>query len=196
MTVPGTVGNPFFVTFGESFSSTLAASTTSALQLAVTGDADVRWEILASGKQTWGDGTNPGDTNLYRSAANTLKTDDAFVVGAGLTLTDATDVTIGTSTGTTVGQSGSKLGFFGHAPVARNGAYTQTFSTAARTVPNATAVSVATTAATQTTPFGFSTGAQADAIVTNLNALIVDVDLLKRVINALIDDSQALGFAT
>jgi len=29
----------------------------------------------------WGDGTNEADTNLYRSAANTLKTDDNFVAG-------------------------------------------------------------------------------------------------------------------
>jgi hypothetical protein len=39
------------------------------------------------GKMEWGPGdTGPADTNLYRSAADTLKTDDTFVAGAGLTI--------------------------------------------------------------------------------------------------------------
>lgn len=48
----------------------------------VTGEAASRFQILASGKLEIGDGTNPYDTNLYRSAANTLKTDDSLVIGA------------------------------------------------------------------------------------------------------------------
>jgi hypothetical protein len=36
-----------------------------------------------------------GDTNLYRSAANTLKTDDNFVVGTGASLTVLSSATIG-----------------------------------------------------------------------------------------------------
>jgi hypothetical protein len=39
--------------------------------------------MFPSGKMEWADGTNPADTNLYRSAANTLRTDDDFVVGGG-----------------------------------------------------------------------------------------------------------------
>jgi hypothetical protein len=41
------------------------------------------------------------DTNLYRSAANTLKTDDSFVIGANLD------------------HDGSNVGFYGTAPVAK-----------------------------------------------------------------------------
>lgn len=37
-----------------------------------------------------GDGTVAPDTNLYRSAANTLKTDDTFVAGTGLTIASLT----------------------------------------------------------------------------------------------------------
>lgn len=37
-----------------------------------------------------GSGSGAGDTNLYRSAANVLKTDDSFVVGADLILTTRT----------------------------------------------------------------------------------------------------------
>lgn len=44
--------------------------------------------------------------------------------------------------------------------------------------PAATAVTVATTASTSTTPFGYSQ-AQADALITSHNALLVDVDALR-----------------
>ncbi len=72
-------------------------------------------------------------------------------------------------------------------------AYTQTYSTADRTHANATSADLATTAATQTTPFGFASGAQADAIATQFNALRVDVLDLKQLVNSLIDDLQAIG---
>ena len=42
------------------------------------------WRIDGTGKMAW-----LTDTNLYRSAANTLKTDDALVVGSTLTVTGA-----------------------------------------------------------------------------------------------------------
>lgn len=88
-----------------------------------------------------------------------------------------------------------KLAFFGGTPVARAGAYTQTYSTAVRTVAAATAVAVVTTPATMTTPYGYAQ-AQADAIVTNVNALVADVLILRQLINALIDDEQGYGLAT
>ena len=52
-----------------------------------TEDADNRFELQADGKQEWGNGTDAPDTNLYRSAANTLKTDDALTVAGLLTAT-------------------------------------------------------------------------------------------------------------
>lgn len=79
--------------------------------------------------------------------------------------------------------------------VQTQGAYTQTYSTAARTVPAATAVAVDTTAATDTTPFGYSE-AQANAIPVAINANAADILAVKKVVNALIDDLQALGLAT
>jgi len=54
----------------------------------------------------------------------------------------------------------------------------------------ATAVAVATTASTSTTPFGYSQ-AQADAIVTNLNALIVDVAALRTYLGTIHTDASA-----
>lgn len=43
------------------------------------------------------------------------------------------------------------------------------------TEPTATAIDVATTAPTNTTPYGYSTSAQALAIITQGNALVTDV---------------------
>jgi hypothetical protein len=44
-----------------------------------------RFELNANGRLSWGDGTGAVDTNLYRSAANTLKTDDALIVSGDST---------------------------------------------------------------------------------------------------------------
>ncbi len=50
----------------------------------VTGDTQQRFQIKADGTYGWGDGSSAQDTNLYRSAANTLKTDDAFIAVGGI----------------------------------------------------------------------------------------------------------------
>lgn len=79
--------------------------------------------------------------------------------------------------------------------VLTQGAYTQTYSTTTRTVAAATATAVATDAATDTTPFGFATAEQADALVAAVNALIADNLVLRKLVNSLIDDLQAVGIA-
>lgn len=43
-----------------------------------------RLKIEAGGRITWGDGSGAGDTNLYRSEANVLTTDDLFEATGGL----------------------------------------------------------------------------------------------------------------
>lgn len=60
----------------------------------IAGDGYYRYQVDASGTQYWGSGAVAYDTNLYRSAANTLKTDDAFVSGGIFTVgsSDATSV--------------------------------------------------------------------------------------------------------
>jgi hypothetical protein len=94
------------------------------------------------------------------------------------------------------GASGAPtLGFFGATPVVRVAAYTQTFSTASRTVSNPTFSNLVTTAATNVVPYGFTTQAQADDIATKVNQLAADVAILRQLINSLIDDSQAYGLA-
>lgn len=73
--------------------------------------------------------------------------------------------------------------------------YTQTYSTASATVPNATFVAPVTTATTQTTPFGFATQAQGDAVVTGCIANAADILAVKKVVTKIIDDLQALDLA-
>jgi hypothetical protein len=55
-----------------------------------------------------------GDVNLYRVAANQLKTDDALVVTGALTMSGALD------------HNGTSLGFYGAAPKARQTGWTAT----------------------------------------------------------------------
>lgn len=57
-----------------------AAVGNTAYQNRVTGDANARFVVMANGTLNFGGGSGSTDTNLYRSAANTLKTDDALVV--------------------------------------------------------------------------------------------------------------------
>lgn len=62
---------------------TVATADTDVITSKASGDAVNRFYIEGQGLHAWGDGTNAADTNLYRNAANELKTDDALtVVGA------------------------------------------------------------------------------------------------------------------
>ncbi len=69
----------------------MTASTDRAYQADVTGDANRRWVVYADGKTEWGDGTASRDTNLYRSAADVLRTDDSFQVSTRFSVNQAPD---------------------------------------------------------------------------------------------------------
>lgn len=59
--------------------SNLAATTDAALAARISTDTNSRLAVYADGKMEWGaGGVSSRDTTLYRSAANTLKTDDGF----------------------------------------------------------------------------------------------------------------------
>lgn len=57
----------------------------------------------------------------------------------------------------------------------------------------ATAIAVETTGATNTSPYGFTTAAQADALVTGHNALLADVASLRTQLNTLLARERAHG---
>jgi hypothetical protein len=61
-----------------------ASASSSAVEVGVTAESEARLKVDAGGKLTFGDGSVAGDTTLYRSAADTLKTDDVFQALAGV----------------------------------------------------------------------------------------------------------------
>lgn len=111
-----------------------------------------------------------------------------------------------------IGQSGGTVGFFGVTPASRAAAYTQTYSTALRTVPAATTHTLtdssggtpSTTAVAAMTGVD-GTGSNAAPLTATKNniatlaaeqaLLAADLVALKKVVNALIDDQQAYGLA-
>lgn len=50
----------------------------------INGDSAYRWYVLADGDTWWGPGSGAADTNLYRNAANHLKTDDQLTAAGAL----------------------------------------------------------------------------------------------------------------
>jgi hypothetical protein len=93
------------------------------------------------------------------------------------------------------------IGFYNVAPVARAGAYTQTYSTADKTHANATAASVTHgvgTADATVDDVGASFSQTTlnnnfKELTTQTNALIADVADAKQLLNSVIDDLQAYG---
>jgi hypothetical protein len=60
-----------------------------AIRSRVNGESNDRFNIQHSGQINWGSGgASVPDTNLYRSAANTLRTDDLFVSSGGINTTN------------------------------------------------------------------------------------------------------------
>lgn len=54
------------------------------LSARIAGDAAARFLVRGDGDIRWGDGTTAGDTRLYRSAADTLRTPDTFIADVAL----------------------------------------------------------------------------------------------------------------
>lgn len=69
---------------GAAFMSTLTATSDRLLQGIITGDANNRYIIQASGTMLWGGGSGTQDINLYRQSAGLLKTDNSLEVATSL----------------------------------------------------------------------------------------------------------------
>jgi len=85
-------------------------------------------------------------------------------------------------------------GFNGVTPGAQGSAYTQTYSTAGRTVAAVTATNPPA-GGTGATAGAYDTAANRDAMITSLTAVIADVLDIKKNLNAVIDDLQAAGIS-
>jgi hypothetical protein len=77
-------GVPFLLIYDNGLMDFHVGPTTQFLRNASSGATYPQFVVRGDGRIDWGDGTAPGDTNLYRSAANYLRTDDNFMVGASL----------------------------------------------------------------------------------------------------------------
>lgn len=76
-----------------------SASSSNAVTATVYADSQKRWAVTAGGVVNWGSGSGAADVNLYRSAADILRTDDSLLVGGGVTsvgtLTASTTLNVG-----------------------------------------------------------------------------------------------------
>lgn len=100
-----------------------------------------------------------------------------------------TDATTGTQFGTA---STQKISFWGATPIVRGTAFTQTYSTSTHTHSNITATNPPA-GGTGATAGAYDTAAHRDALIASVTALIVDMANVKSVLNAVVDDLQAVG---
>ncbi|MET7933499.1 hypothetical protein [Streptomyces sp. NPDC005322] len=82
--ISGTLSIAGLLSLAAGATATAAAAGNVAYAALVGGDGFDRWRAYGDGKQEWGSGGTSRDTNLYRSAADVLKTDDTFHVTANL----------------------------------------------------------------------------------------------------------------
>lgn len=97
-----TVTNTHSAPSNPSASLTAAASADLVLGAEVTADTNFRWTVDSNGKHAWGSGSGVSDTDLYRSAAGDLATDNTLAALLGLQL-GATTPSLGSGTGGILG---------------------------------------------------------------------------------------------
>lgn len=141
--------------------------------------------------------------DFYVNTGNALTVAGRFDANAVFTSFQGCNLQFGGTNRIQVNTTG--IGFFAATPVAQRGAYTQTYSTADRTHANFTSsdltgISSSTTGSALAEP---SAGYVQSEMQQNFRRIqdqfvLLRADLAdaKQVINSLIDDSQALGFAT
>jgi hypothetical protein len=74
------------VASGQAVSAVMADAASSAYQARLSGDTINRFRVAADGRLEWGSGTANRDVNLYRSSADTLRTDDSLRVDGNVYL--------------------------------------------------------------------------------------------------------------
>jgi hypothetical protein len=74
---------------GAAFAAAMPAVAGRVIDFRVDGDGNARIAVFTDGKHEWGDGTAARDTNLYRSAADVLRTDDTFHIGTNIRVNTA-----------------------------------------------------------------------------------------------------------
>ena len=175
----------------DGFIMHMASSTTGGTGFGIRMERAATYPAAMVAFQSFGDITTLDD-NLWDIGKTALRFKTLFLDTA-LDMLDA-DIVTDTTTGMKIGTGTTqKIGFWNATPIVRPSAFTQTYSTASKTHAAVTSAAVATTAATNITPFGYTTAAQADAIPVAINAVAADLLNLKQVVNSIIDDLQAVG---
>jgi hypothetical protein len=142
----------------------------------------------------WGavTGTLSAQTDLQAALTGKAPVANPAFTGTTLTLANGQDVVVNATTGSKIGQSGSKIGFFGVAPVIRPSALTQTYATASATHANQTQLA-APAGGTGLAAGAWSTAANRDLAIASINAARTDIANLKNFVNQVVDQLQALG---
>lgn len=145
--------------------------------------------LLASYLDTYTGNSGTG-TTYFTAGRIAVGNSTGWISYAGFTYNNASGtLSVNKLAGTSILLSDG-IGLFGATVKPQAAAYVLTYATASRVVLNATASALATTAATNVAPYGFTTAAQADNIATQVNFLIADVLTLKKLIVALINDTS------
>ena len=132
---------------------------------------------------------------------STLGVTGILTAGGGITMADAKNIVLNTTTGTKIGTATTqKLGFYNAAPVVQPSAYTQTYATADKTHAADGSTDVAT--ADLVDDGGAYNAAWCDTVVTICNEIKADFNYLratvtdlKQLANSIVDDLQTLGLA-
>ena len=99
---------------------------------------------------------------IIREEIGSFVLTDRFLIYRLMQFADGRNIQLGLTTGTKIGTAvGQRIGFWGVTPIIQPTSSNQ--------------AAVATTGATQTTPWGFTTEAQANGIITLLNRLRTDL---------------------
>lgn len=149
--------------------------------------------LLASYLDTYTGNSGTG-TTYFTAGRIAVGNSTGWISYAGFTYNNASGtLSVNKLAGTSILLSDG-IGLFGATVKPQAAAYALTYATASRTIPNATAANLSTTAATNVTPYGFATAAQANNIATQVNALVADVLILKQLIVSLVNDTgRTLG---
>ena len=95
-----------------------------------------------------------------------------------ITITDAKNIVVGTTTGTKIGTAtGQKIGFYNTTPVVQGAALTAQSTTLTHTAPGTEDFAIA--ALTQTSPFGFAAGDEGHTVlkvIANLQTRLAEVE--------------------
>jgi hypothetical protein len=198
----GTAGSPTAVLTGEGLGSFSFrgwnGSAFTGSKAFIAALANENWSTTANGTQLVIQTTPNGSTTMATVAA---------FISDRITLTDGVNIAVSGTTGTKIGiATTQKLGFWNATPVVQPSAYTQTYSTASKTHPNATAATLTdnTAGTADTTLEALTSGtiyatdvaairnnfADLAAMVNKDTADILD---LKKVVNQIIDDLQSVG---